>query len=288
MKLALLLGLSLMASAVAGLCLLSATVAWAAFELEAVGPVERGCATRLALMGFGEVGEDGVGTTDSSAAVSARAARAASVSIYGFRPFGVSGIDFAAVSARLRVGATADRVELAYRRLEAPGYLEQTYLVSVGIRAGSAVLRPVVRFGTVAADGAFADWAVLAGVSAAAAVSPDIRIVAEADNPLGMGLVREGSRCPRRLRLGLGVCASPGLRFGFEADKTGGMPTCFRSGVEWKTADSIALRAGLGTSPKEFAVGVGLRLGRVVVDAASSVDLDLGVTHEAGLTVLWR
>ncbi|MFZ1948181.1 MAG: hypothetical protein WAW06_11595 [bacterium] len=276
----------------AALSLLLATAAWAAFDLEPVGPAERGCAVRVALMGFGEGFQrgvaDGSGLTDSSAALGGRSARAASVSIYGFRPFGVSGIDFAAVSARFPVGAPGNCLGIGYGRLEAPGYLEHTYLVSAGIGAGCAVIRPAVQLGAVIAEGAFADWAALAGISAAAAVSSDIRVAAEVHNFLGLGLMREGSRCPRRLCVGLGVRASPGLRFGIEAAKSAGAPTCFRSGVEWEAARAIALRAGLGTSPKEFAVGVGLRLGRVVLDAASSVNLDLGATHEAGLTVLWE
>ena len=266
------------AGAAAGLWLVAASIALAAFELEALGPAERGSATRLALGVF----EERRGSADSSAS------RPVALAAYGFRPFGVCGIDFAAVSARLPVGRPADSVELAYRRLAAPAYLEQTYLVSATIGAGGAVVEPAVRLGTVAADGTFADWVILADISAGAAVSPDIRVAVEADNPLGLGLVREGSRCPRRLCLGLGVRVSKSLSLGLEAAKTGGERTCFRSGVEWATTGALAVRVGLGTCPEEFAFGVGLRLGRIVFDAATSVNLDLGVTHEAGLTVLWK
>jgi hypothetical protein len=57
--------------------------------------------------------------------------------------------------------------------------------------------------------------------------------------------------------------------------------------VEWSLAAGFVLRAGLKTYPQEFCLGLGLRLGQGVVDVATSMNLDLGATHEFGATYVW-
>jgi hypothetical protein len=46
------------------------------------------------------------------------------------------------------------------------------------------------------------------------------------------------------------------------------------------------LRTGVRTDPKEFCLGLGLRVGRIVIDTSASLHVDLGITHEAGLTYM--
>lgn len=266
-----------LAAAVAALAVLAAgSGAMAAFDLLPVRPEERGAATSLA---FGPAGvwADSSGNPPS-----------ASASIFGFKPFGVREIDFAAVSAEIPVNARLRKVALSYRRLDALGYCEEVCSASAAFAAGRATLTPTVRVGLAKADGDLVDWALLFDISAEAEASAGVWIRSLLENPLGFGLRREASRCPARIAVGVGAAVASGLTFGIEIAKTAGYATAVASGLEFAPARTVRLRAGLKTCPKEFTFGAGVRLGRIAFDVGSSIDLALGVTHEAGATFFWK
>lgn len=267
----------LVAGAVLVLAILEGgTPAMAAFDLVPVRPEERGSATALAL------GPAGAWRDSTGARPRARA------SVFGFKPFGVREIDFAALSAEIPVNARLRKVAVAYRRLDVLGYCEEVYSASAAFAAGDAVVTPTVRAGLAKADGDLEDWALMFDVSAEAQASAALWIRAHLENPLGSGLLRDGSPCPARIAVGVGAAVASDLTFGIEIAKTAGYATAVASGLEFAPARAVRLRAGLKTCPKEFTFGAGVRVGRVAFDVGSSINLALGVTHEAGATFFWE
>jgi hypothetical protein len=249
--------------------------AFAAFDLIPVTPAERGSATALALAPV-------TSETDSAGAKGKP-----SVCVFGFKPHGMSELDFAAVSAEIPVASRIRNVGLSYRRFSALGYTEEVYVASAGFAAREAVVTPCVRVCRARADDWPGDWAVLLDISADSQLSPLLRARAYVDNALGSRLIRGQVRCPGRVGAGLGVAAAANLTFGIEIGKTAGFATTVASGVEFTPAKCINLRLGLRTCPKEFAFGAGVRLNRIAIDAGSSINLALGITHEAGATFFW-
>jgi hypothetical protein len=213
--------------------------------------------------------------------------------LYAFRPFGVPEIDFAALALEVPICADIDRLVVSYQRLGAFSYTEEICLVSARlVVSGSSVrrasLEPAVRLGLVRDGETFRDHAWLLDLSAEVWPAAALRARARLKNLLGSGLAGEGSPCPRAVAVGVGLGASDKLGFGLEIGKDAGFPVCMASGVEFQAAKGLVLRAGVKTHPREFACGVGFRRGPVAVDAASSINLDLGATHEAGVTLFWR
>ena len=254
--------------------LCGAIPAQAAFEIDPIGPDERGCAMELAL---GPRHTPGRGDS-----VACR-----TLSVYGFKPFGTSEITFAAVSASLPVGADGRVLTLSYERLEALAYREEVYSAAFGFGLERAFIQPEIRLGTARSEAGFADWAILPGISVTTGICEGLEFAAEAENPFGLGLLKEGSPSPQQLAIGLGLRVTPDVTCGFELVKPARFPTCVASGLEWRPSKSIALRAGLRTYPKEFCFGVGFGKGPIAVDVASSSNLELGVTNEAGVTFSW-
>jgi len=256
--------------------LATGTQAMAAFDLISIRPEERGSATALALAPAGNWADSSGGRPLARA------------SVFGFKPFGMREIDFAAVSAEIPLGARLRKVVLSFSRLDVLNYCEEVYSASSAFAAGSAVVTPTVRAGLAKADGDLQDWALLFDIAAEAEVSDALRIRACFENPMGWGLLREGSRCPARVSVGAGAAVAPDLTFGIEITKTAGYATAVASGLEFAPANAVRLRAGLRTYPKEFTFGAGVRIGRIAFDVGSGINLALGVTHEAGVTLFWK
>jgi hypothetical protein len=210
------------------------------------------------------------------------------VSVYGFKPFGLSEIDFTSVSAAFPMSGFFRGVGISYARLAALSYCEQTWATSVVLGCGPALVEPRLRLGGMELDGAFQDWAVLVDLAAKGQVTDALKLAVALENPLALGSVKEQGRVPQRLRVGVGILASGNLGCGFEVVKEPRFPVSVRSGIEWNALRGICVRCGVRTSPAEVAFGVGLRRGWVALDVASGFNFDLGATHEAGITLIWK
>jgi hypothetical protein len=252
----------------------------ASFEIDPVSPAERGAATHLAL-GRAE------GSFGPPCRADHGAAGSGSVRVYGFKPFGVEEIDFCAIWASVLLGDKTHSLCLSYQRLRALSYLEETYLVSHGFRVGRLWCLPAVRFGTVTFDGRRLDWMALVDVALSIDVGDGRDIFVGLKNPFVSGLTKSGGACPASATIGFGCPISKRLGWGIEVGKQGGHPTALAAGVEWSLAGGLLIRAGLRTYPREFCLGVGLRLGQGAVDVATSVIPDLGATHEIGASCEW-
>jgi hypothetical protein len=58
------------------------------------------------------------------------------------------------------------------------------------------------------------------------------------------------------------------------------------TGIEGRIMGGLVLRSGLRSNPDEVCLGFGIRVGPLSVDVSTSVHLDLGATHEAGITYM--
>jgi hypothetical protein len=252
----------------------------ASFEIDPVSPAERGAATHVAL-----------GRAEAASSSPYRARRGApgsgAVRVYGFKPFEVRDIDFAAIWVSVLFGRDTHALCLSYQRLKAVSYLEETYRISHGVRVGKLWCLPAVRLGSVTFDSQWLDWTVLFDLAFSVDLGDGRDIFVGLKNPLVSGLARSGGECPASAAIGFGCPVSRQLGCGIEVAKQAGHPTSIAAGVEWSLRGGITLRTGIRTYPKEFCVGVGFRLHRTAVDVAASVLPDLGVTHETGASYRW-
>ncbi|MFH1311854.1 MAG: hypothetical protein ABIJ00_01375 [Candidatus Eisenbacteria bacterium] len=260
--------------------LLPMTVCLASFEIDPVSPAERGAATRLAL---GRV----EGTHSVLYGDDWGSAGSGSVRCYGFKPFGMSEIDFGAIWVSVQLGDETHQLSTSYQRLKVLSYVEETFLISHGFRLGRLRCLPVVRLGTVKFDGEQMDMVWLCDLGLATDVRDNMTISVGLKNPLALGLSESGDMFPTSITLGLGFPVAGCLGWGIEVQKESGHQTCIATGVEWSFAGGLVLRTGLRTYPQEFCLGVGLRLGHGMVDVAASVVPDLGATHEFGGAWTW-
>jgi hypothetical protein len=209
------------------------------------------------------------------------------VTAHAFRPFGCAEIEFGQVRLTVPVGKSGHVLSLSYLRLKAHSYVEESYDFKIDADLKDIRVEPEVRVGTVRWEGRWLDWAVLLDLQLEARVGHGIKIQAGLDNPLSLGLAKEHSPCPVRVSLGMGYRVTQALAWGMEVRKQSGLPTSVSTGIEWALGGPIALRTGMRTYPEELAVGVGIGLGRFVLDVSTSLNLELGTTHQVGATFVW-
>lgn len=271
----------LVVAGLTSLALLVGLEAHAAFEIEPITPAERGAVAGAAL-GIANRSLDGTRPAPD------RWCPRCLVAVYGFRPFGCDEIDFGSLRIDFPLGASRYALGLAYRRLKAGSYLEETYAASCTAHLEKIRIEPTVRFGTLRWDGRWLDWAVLVDVDAEVWIGSRMRFHVRLTNPFSLGLAGEGSRCPVRVSVGMGCPVLPALALGVEVRKQAGRPTAVLTGVEWVGAGRLSVRTGLGTYPERLGLGIGVSVGRVTVDVGTSLDLELGATHQVGASFAWR
>jgi len=263
------------AAAALALAMLSrAEGARGAFDIKAVDPRRRGCAGVTA---FGWPG------------VAAGQCPQHEVSFYGLRPFGLDEVTLGAVSCRLSLGPRLRGLEFGWVRLEALAYSEDVYRVAAALGAEDLTIAPAVRLAVTSLDEGrqAGDWAVLVDCHGWVQLSEALWVGAGLENPLGLGLRRSGERVTTAINAWAGMSVSRRIAFGVDLSKADGFPACLATGVEWSVLDGFRLRAGAGTYPRELAFGVGARKGRLALDLATTFNLDLGATHQAGASLAW-
>jgi hypothetical protein len=199
----------------------------------------------------------------------------------------MSEIDFGAIWVSVQLGDETHQLSMSYQRLKVLSYLEETYLISHGVRLGRLLCLPVVRLGTVKYGGEQMDLMWLCDLGLAADIRDGMAIFVGLKNPFALDLSKSGDTYPTSVTLGFGIPVAGYLGWGIDVSKEGGHPTSIATGVELSFAGGLVLRTGLRTYPQEFCVGVGLRLGDGVVDVATSLVPDLGATHEFGGAWAW-
>jgi hypothetical protein len=251
-----------------------------AFEIDPLTPAERGVQASVVL-----------GMIDAPfslpRAMSGDASWRGAVAVNAFRPFGCEEIDFGQVRLALPVGDGRHVLGISYLRLKAYSYIEESYDLRISANLKDIKIKPVVRVGTMRWQDRWLDWAVVFDLELEARIRRNIKIRVGLDNPFGMGLAKEGSRCPTRLSVGLGCSVTAALAWGMDVEKQAGWPTSVKTGIEWALAGPLAVRAGIRTYPEEVGVGVGIGLGYLVIDASTSLNLELGATHQIGATFVW-
>jgi hypothetical protein len=257
--------------------LLPAPAAQACFDLEPVTPAERGAATHLAVGMVDRAGRARRGNEGDRL----------SIACYGFKPFGLDEVDFGAVTVSVPLDLPVHRINLSYMRLKAFSYVEETYETSWLISTRGLGCLPAVRLGTARLDGDLLGWTVLIDLAFEARPATGTRISIDLTNPAGLGLRKGNGTCPTVISVGLGYLVTPRIAWGGAVRKQGGHETSVAMGFEWAILDRLDLRAGLKTYPEQFSVGTGLCLGGCTVDIATSVNLEVGTTHEFGVACAW-
>ncbi len=252
----------------------------AAFEIEAATPAERGVVAGIAA-GLTRR------PTGPSRSMPGEAGHRWSAGIHGFRPFGCREIDFCEGRIVIPVGSSRYAAGFSYRRLKAYSYLEETYIAVCSVRLKDVWIEPAMRLGTVRWEGECLDWAALFDLDVAAWIRHDTKVRVGLRNPLALRLVNERTACPTHVSLGLGYLVEPALAWGVEVRKQVGLPTSILTGIEWAVAERLALRTGIRTYPQELSLGLGITVRRVEIDVATSLNLELGATHQLGAAYTW-
>ncbi len=206
------------------------------------------------------------------------------VGIFTYKPFGISEISFSGLWLYLKSART--RLGLCYYRLAALGYSEDTIEIKYCFDFGELAFWPTIRLGSVRFDGEYLGGIVLPDVMLVVNLPSDLRLFLEARNPLGLHTLGL-DECPVAMRLGLGIKLNPSLAFGFEVGKVAGEATSVSSGLELGLGSHIFLRCGAKSAPTEFAGGIGISYARFGFNIGSSLEPDIGTTHEIGCTYQW-
>lgn len=115
---------------------------------------------------------------------------------------------------------------------------------------------------------------------------PSLQFGAHATNVNNPSLV-EGELLPQTLSVGLTYKADSEILVVADVIKDLDFPVSMRGGIEVYPISILALRAGLTTTPTQFAGGVGLRLNHLHADLAAEQHLELGWSPSASLRIDW-
>lgn len=262
-------------------CALLSAPAWSALELSPLPPAARGCSNPEAL-----------GLAAGSASFiyhDLRASGPAGITgAYGYRPFGLGGIDVLALCGKVTMRRRGVGVGFSYTGLSGPGYAEQVVSVCAAVSRGDLWLQPGMRFAQVTAPDIYSGRCIAFDFLAYVYVIPSLRVSFSAANAFGSGLGAAGGQVPRRVGAGLGYAVSDRVACGLRIEKENGQTTALSTGIEWRAMRGFFVRLGSCTFPREFSAGLGLRVGALGLDMASTVNFDLGITHEAGISYLWK
>jgi hypothetical protein len=251
-----------------------------AFEAEFKTPAERAAATHMAL---GQL----EGSLHIPLLDTAGRDLPPCITLYGFRPFGMGEIGALAGWGVLPLGESGRGICLAYQKFGGLSYSEDTLTLRCALGGGDIRFRPGVRAGMVRFDERLLGSALFIDVAVGIRLDGGIKVDLIAENPLG-GIGARDLRGPTCLRAGLGVLLTSRLAWGVEVAKYSARPTSVAAGIEALLAEGVLLRSGLRTDPREASLGLGITVGAISMDLATSFNLLLGSTHEVGITLVRR
>jgi hypothetical protein len=261
--------------------LFPADLSYAAFDLRVLPPAERSCSAPAAL-----------GLIEGSASAMFHSSlpdcSGGLLSVHAYRPFGLAGVDVFAFRGRATSSGRRYGMSFAYSGLVAPGYGEQTLSISIALSRDRLWLEPGLTFGEVRAPGLYEGRCMMFDFAAYAYAAPRLRISFEIGNAFASRLDAVGGAVPRRVGAGLGYAMSGSVACGFKVEKENGLRTAIATGLEWRAMRGFFVRLGSSTYPREFSLGLGLRLRGLGLNISSTANFDLGTTHEAGVTYVWK
>lgn len=105
-------------------------------------------------------------------------------------------------------------------------------------------------------------------------------------NPVGMKFGKNGDeKLPGIYSIGIGYDASSQLFIGAEAQKVEDQPVSINAGFQYLFAEKLSARAGINSATSVYAIGFGVKLQKLRIDATASFHPYLGVTP--GLLLLY-
>ena len=250
-----------------------------AFDLYTMSPAERACSC-----------PDVLGIADGSVSSiyhdSPGSAGTWILEAYGYRPFGIAGIDV--FTLRGRATTRSGRLGMcgSYQALSATGYSEQTLSLSMGITRRQVWLQPGLRAGWAGATGDYGGGCVIFDFLIYTRAAPGLRVSFEIENAFAARLHVPGGLVPRRVAAGVGYHVSPTVACGLNIEKENGLPTSLGAGLEWQAIHGVFARLGSCTFPRQVSFGLGVRAAALCVDVSSTIHFDLGMTYEAGVAYI--
>ncbi len=203
------------------------------------------------------------------------------------RPFGLTELDLlsAGLATRLRSSRGSVAIERFGFSLLRSDRIVLTHARSVG-PAGDRSATIGVRMTTerVAIAGQAATLAGSLGAGWLLAFPAGIRLGGSIDHLLR----RQGTAHPPLERLvtaGISHRVSRALVLAAQVEKAPLHAAAFRSGLEWKLAEGLCLRLGLGTAPALVSFGLGVNKGAIRADVASTRHPWLGWTPALSATI---
>jgi len=97
----------------------------------------------------------------------------------------------------------------------------------------------------------------------------------------------DGEKLPQVFTTGISYQPVSSLAFVFDYEKEIGFSGTPKFGCEYRVIDEVAFRAGFVDEPTLYTLGVGVRYLFVEVDYGVTIHRELGLTHQASVTLRW-
>jgi len=113
---------------------------------------------------------------------------------------------------------------------------------------------------------------------------PGLTFACHTSNPFAVNIPSTGEeRLPSRIALGMAHQISREIILSLECEKITSRKPRFKTGIEYTVNEKIFLRAGIMTSPFQFAFGFGYKLGNIIIDIASAYHRFLGFSPQLSI-----
>jgi hypothetical protein len=265
------------ASVVLLVCL-TAAPGRAAFELRPLAPAGRACSGEALGLARGSVSAVHHPPRSGGPGILAGA--------FAYRPFGLNAVNVIALFARATRRDGSFGLTFSCTSVEAYTYSERVVALALGLSRGCVWVQPGVRVGGVSARGGLDAACIMADLLVYAYVLPALRVDFGAENAFASGLRLPGGAAPTTVSAGVGYAFSPSAACGLRLERENGLGISIATGLEWRMGCGCFLRLGSRTLPGEFSAGLGVRVKAVCIDISTTSNLDLGMTHEAGITFI--
>jgi len=115
----------------------------------------------------------------------------------------------------------------------------------------------------------------------------NLRLGIAAHNVNGPTIGSSAEKLPQTFVSGISYQPLDGLCLVFDYQKEVGFPASPKFGFEYHVIDEVALLGGVADEPSTYAAGIGIRYLFFQMNYGFTTHQDLGLTHQASLTLRW-
>jgi len=201
------------------------------------------------------------------------------------RPFGLKELNYHTVVATKSFSFGG--IGMGFKRFGGSLYWEETAVLALGFKWASQFsvgLRFQIHRLSIKNYGSDATGSL--GIGFLYRLSPTATWGFRAENINYASIGQRRERLPQSFSTGFMTRPLKGVVFHAEFHKDVLFPLEFRMGAEWELVSGVFLRTGFVHYPATFAFGLGLRFKGLQVDYAAYTHSELGLSHQAALTVV--